>query len=223
MKRIILITLLSIVTVISYAQGGGMYGFQTGIGYGTAYKPKITPALEGYYLKKISPRLYIGASLFFQKYSFLNTIIKDTANLNYGEVLSVGQRSSYLFFCPKIDFGFGYHKYIHADISFGPGLYLGGNQYTNQFQPYWTTTSGYSYGADTVSYNTTYNIPKVLFRVGAGISERLPTHGYWNIVFSQEFSYLPGYVSHGSPNLSIGYISFQVGVMHKYPMVFVEY
>ncbi len=224
MKRIILITLLSFYTCFSYAQGGS-FGFQGGIGYGTAYKSKITPALEGYYLKKITPRLYIGGSMFFQRYSFVNTLIKDTSNLNYGDALSISQHSSYLFFCPKLDFGFGYHKYIHAALSFGPGLYMGGYQNTYQFQPFWTNTSGYSYGRDTVSYNTSYNIPKVIFKVGAGISERVPTYRYWNIILSQEFTYLPGYISKGTgaPNLKTGYISFQVGIMHKYPQVFVEY
>jgi hypothetical protein len=205
-----------------------MFGFQAGIGYGTAYKSKITPALEGYYLKKITPRLYIGGSVFFQRYSFLNTLIKDTTNLNYGNVLSISQRSSYLFFCPKIDFGFGYHKYIHANLSIGPGVYMGGNQYTYEYQPFWTNASGYSYGADTASTNTSYNIPKVIFRVGAGISERLPTYRYWNIILSQEFSYIPGYIGEsnanlGTPALRTSYISFQVGIMHKYPQVFVEY
>ena len=107
----------------------------------------------------------------------------------------------------------------------GRGCIWGGYQNTYQFQPFWTNTSGYSYGRDTVSYNTSYNIPKVIFKVGAGISERVPTYRYWNIILSQEFTYLPGYISKGTcaPNLKTGYISFQVGIMHKYPQVFVEY
>src|ERR1700744_4099185 len=131
MKKIILITLSSFLAGLSYSQG--MFGFQAGIGYGTAYKATITPALEGYYLKKLTSRLYVGGSLFFQRYSFQNTLIKDTSNLNYGDLLSIRQKSSYLFFCPKIDFGFGYHKYIHANLSFGPGLYMGGTQYTYMY------------------------------------------------------------------------------------------
>jgi hypothetical protein len=222
MKKIALGTILSLFTgVVSYGQG--MFGAQAGIGDGTAYKPKITPAVEAYYLQQIFPRIYIGGTFFFQKYSFTNTLIKDTSNLNYGDVISIRQKSSYLFFCPKIDFGFGFHKYIHASLSFGPGLYMGGNQYTYQFQPFWTNTYGVSYGKDTVSTNTSYNIPKVIYRVAAGISERIPTHRYWNIMLSQEFTFLPGYISHGTPNMNTGYFCFQVGIMHKYPMKFVEY
>ncbi len=222
MKRIILITLLSFITIASHAQGG-MYGFLAGVGYGTGYKSAVTPALEGYYLKKLTQRFYIGGSLFFQRYSFKNTLIKDTSNLSYGDVLNISQKSNYLFFCPKIDFGFGYHKYIHAHIAFGPGVYMGGNQYTSEFQPFWTATNGSSYGADTTAYNTSYNIPKVIFRTALGITERLPTYRYWNILLSQEFSYIPGDISRGNTALHTGYISFQVGIMHNYPQVLVEY
>lgn len=221
MKSGALVVLFCLVTTTSFSQG--MFGFQAGIGRGTAYTPNKTLAVEGYYLYKVTPHFHMGASLFFQRYSFLNTLVKDTANLNYGEVLSIRQRSSYLFFCPILDIGFGYHKYVRAAISFGPGLYVGGNQYYNQFQPAWINTAGYSYGRDTVSYNTTYNIPQVLFRVGLGLSERIPTYRYWNITLSEEFTYLPRYISNGAPKLSTGYISFMVGIMHKYPQVFVEY
>lgn len=222
MKRIILVAVLSsFVSFVSFSQG--MFGCQAGLGFGTAYKAKKTLATEGYYLQQIFPRIYMGGSIFYQRYSFQNTIINDTFNLHYGDIISVNQKSAYLFLCPKIDMGFGFHKYIHASIAFGPGLFLGGNQYTNQFQPFWTNTSGVNYGRDTIATNTTYNIPKVIYRVAVGISERIPTHRYWNIMLSQEFSYLPGYISHGDPKMSTGYFSFQVGIMHKYPMKFVEY
>ena len=221
MKRTFLIAVFSLFAVGSFAQG--MFGAQAGLGYGTAYKSRITPAVEGYYLQQIFPRIYIGGSLFFQRYSFKNTLISDTSNLAYGDVISIHQQSSYLFLCPKIDLGIGFHKYIHATLAFGPGLYLGGNQYTYAFQPFWTNTSGISYGKDTISTNTSYNIPKVVYRVAVGISERIPTHRYWNIMLSQEFSFLPGYISHGDPKMSTGYFSFQVGIMHKYPMKFIEY
>ncbi len=221
MKSGALVVLFCIITTTSFSQG--MFGFQAGIGKSTSYTPNKTLAAEGYYLYKVTPHFHVGASLSFQRYSFLNTLVKDTANLSYGELLSISQRSSYLFFCPKVDFGFGYHKYVRLGISFGPGLYMGGNQYYYQYQPYWTNTSGYSFGRDTVSTNTSYNIPQVIFRVGVGLSERIPTFRYWNIILSEEYTYLPGYISRGTPNLNTGYISFMVGIMHKYPQVFVEY
>ena len=222
MKRTVLITLLSFVTVCSYAQGG-MYGFLGGVGYSTGYQSKITPAFEAYYLKKLTHRFSVGGSLFFQKYSFKNTLIKDAGNLQFGDVLNISQKSSYLFFCPKIDFGIGYRKYVHAHVAFGPGVYMGGRQYTSEYQPYWTASNGSNYGADTTAYNTSYNIPKVIFRTAIGLSERLPTYRYWNILLSEEFSYLPGDISRGNPAMHTAYLSFGVGIMHSYPQVLVEY
>ena len=148
MKRIFLVAALSFFALSSFGQG--MFGVQAGLGHGTAYKSKTTAAFEAYYLQHIFPRVYIGGTFMMQRYSFNNTLINDTLNLAYGDAINVRQKSSYLFACPKIDFGFGYHKYIHATLAFGPGLYLGGNQTTYQFQPYWTNTSGVSYGKDTV-------------------------------------------------------------------------
>lgn len=221
MKRVFLVAVFSVLAFGLHAQG--MFGAQAGLGYGTAYKSKITPAFEAYYLQHIFPRIYIGGTFFVQRYSFKNTLISDTANLAYGDFISIHQQSTYVFACPKIDFGFGFHKYIHATLAFGPGLYLGGNQSTYQFLPYWTNTSGVSYGRDTVSFNTSYNIPKIIYRVAVGLAERIPTHGYWNIMLAQEFTYLPSYVSNGTPKMTTGYFCFQVGISHKYPMKFVEY
>ena len=68
MKRIFLIAVFSFFAVGSFAQG--MFGAQAGLGYGTAYKSKITPAVEGYYLQQIFPRIYIGGSLFFSALFF---------------------------------------------------------------------------------------------------------------------------------------------------------
>jgi hypothetical protein len=87
--------------------------------------------------------------------------------------------------------------------------------------PFWTPPGGTPYGADTVAVNTSYNIPGVILRYGVGITERIPTHRYWNITLTQEFGFLPGSLSKGTPLKTPG-ILFQVGVMHKYPLVRVE-
>lgn len=45
MKKIALVAILSLfINFVSYSQG--MFGAQAGVGDGTAYKPKITPAVE---------------------------------------------------------------------------------------------------------------------------------------------------------------------------------
>ena len=220
MKRSVLAIAMLLFTMPSFAQG--MFGAQAGLGYTTAYKGHITPAFEGYYLHKAIPHLYAGGSLFIQKYSLLNEVKKD-AVANYGDIISIRQKSTYAFISAKVDYGIGYRQYVHISLAFGPGFYLGGSQYTNQYLPYPTGSSGNAFGADTMAVNTTYNIPAVIFRGALGISERIPTHGYWNITLSQEFSLIPGNLSKSGPAMNTGYFAFQVGIMHKYPLVFVEY
>jgi len=219
MKRIILVTALLFACMPSFSQG--MYGFQGGLGYNTAYKSYITPAFEGYCLHKIIYRVYAGGDLFFQRYSMLNTL-KTGGPVNYGDIISIRQKTSYAFISAKVDYGIGYRKYLHVNLSFGPGFLLGGNQFTNTHLPFWTA-GGTPFGADTTAVNTSYNIPAVIYRGALGVSERIPTNGYWNITLSQEFSYIPGNMSKNGPPINTSYISFQIGIMHKYPLVFVEY
>ena len=223
MKRTLVAAIFSLLCAPSFAQG--MYGFQGGVGYTTAYQSHITPAFEGYYLHKVSKqlyRVYVGGSVYYQRYSFLNTL-KTGGPVSYGDIISIRQKTSYAFISAKVDYGIGYHKYFHVNLSFGPGIFVGGSQYTNEHLPYWTPPGGNPYGADTSAVNTSFNIPSVIYRGAVGISERIPTQGFWNITFSQEFSFIPGNLSKTGPPLNTGYIAFQVGIMHKYPLVFVEY
>ena len=219
MQRLIVLILFSFFATHSYAQGG-IYGFEAGAGYGTSYKAHVTPAFEGYCLKRFSASLYIGGALSFQRYSFL--FATNHAPANYGDMVSIRQKCQYLFFSPKIDLGIGYRKYLHVYFMAGPGIYMGGNQTTNKKEPFWTTPSGGNFGADTVGYNTTNNIPNVTFRAGFGISERIPTYRYFNIILSQEFSLLPSHLSDANPALQTNYFSFTVGIMHKYPQAHVD-
>jgi len=61
-----------------------------------------------------------------------------------------------------------------VNLSFGPGFFMGGKQYTNTNLPFWTA-GGTPFGADTVAVNTSYNIPSVIYKGTAGISERTIT------------------------------------------------
>lgn len=204
------------------AAGQGMYGFEGGVGLGTAYKPYLTPVLEGYWLQRITHRIYAGGALKLEKYSFLYEPAAHPATATYGDLINIRQKSAYLFFSPKIDYGIGYRKYIHLHASAGPGLYMSGQQTSYEHQPFWTTAAG-NVGADTIGANTTYNLPNAIFRYTLGITERIPTSGYWNIVLTQELSMVSGSLSKGGVPLNTGFISFTIGVMHKYPQVLVEY
>jgi hypothetical protein len=218
MKRIILVMLLYCFTMHSYAQG--MYGFEGGIGKALSYKSYYTPAFTGYYLLKISRTIYFGGALNFQRYSFLDNLHPSSPAV--GDVISIRQKSSYLFFSPKLDLGIGYYKYFHVHLLYGVGVYTGGQQATGKYEPALITTSGNPYGQDTATFNTTFNIPTLIFNYGIGISERIPTHGYFSVVLSQDFSVIPGKLSKGGTNLNTNYFSFTIGVTHKYPMVALE-
>ena len=220
MKPIILIAFISFTTLPSFSQG--MYGFEGGAGKATIKKSYITPEFSGYCLMKLSRSFYLGGALSYEYYSFLHNYNPAAASLVYGDVISIRQKSSYLFLTPKIDFGIGYRKHYHAWFSFGPGIFLGGRQLTSKYDTYQTTppvTTAY----DTTGSYTTNNLPMLISRYTLGFSRRISTSRYWNIMFSGEYSYLPtSFAIHG-PHLKTNYFCFTVGIMHKYPMVWVEY
>ena len=220
MKRIIPVILFSFFYSSSFSQG--MYGFGIGLGYITSYHSYITPAFEGYHLWRLTEHIYLGGDLDLQRYSFLDNLKPDPNNLYYGEIISMREKSSYLFFSPKIDFSIGYRKYVHINLSGGIGVAMASGQWRNEYSPVLSTASG-NIGADTAAVNSSYNVPKVIYRAGLGVSERIPTRQYFNIMLSQEFSYLPANLNRGDgPNLFTNYFSFTVGIMHKYPQTRVE-
>ncbi|GAA4464324.1 hypothetical protein GCM10023093_14450 [Nemorincola caseinilytica] len=220
MKHRILIALLCCVCISASGQGG-MYGAQAGMGYTPGYASRLTPAVEAYYLHKVMYHFYAGGSLFFQRYSFKTDVGSGAAH--YGNVLSMEQRSSYIFLSPKVDYAINYRSYFHVFATFGLGVRVGGRELSYTHSPIWTTPGGTPYGADTLAVNTSYNLPGTKARFGFGLAERIPTLRFWNIMLSQEVGFMPGSLSKGPYALSTPYVCFQVGIMHKYPQVFVEY
>jgi hypothetical protein len=216
MKKLLLIGLLSFLSSASFSQTG-MYGFNIGLGYTSIAHSHITPVFEGYHLWCITNHIYVGGDLSLQRFSFRYDGTASAASINYGELVSIRQKSSYLFFSPKIDFGIGYRKYVHIDLSGGIGVVMAANQVTSEYQYSAVLPVG-----DTVGLNTSYNIPRIMYRAGAGISERIPTHRYFNIMLSEAFSYIPGSLSRNTPNFYTNYFCFTVGVMHKYPRAWHE-
>jgi hypothetical protein len=221
MRRVILVVLLSFCSIPSFSQSG-MYGANVGLGYTTSYRSHITGTIEGYHLWRLTQHIYAGGSLSVQRYSFVDEIKPDASTINYGDLISIRQYCSYLFFSPKIDFGIGYRNRVHITLAAGAGVLLSGRQWYNEYVPFVATPSG-SYGADTSVVNTSYNIPSVIYRAGVGVSERIPTHGFFNILLSQELSIIPNNLSHHGPALNTSYISFTVGFTHKYPQVYSKY
>ena len=131
MKPAILIILLSLLTARSHSQE--MFGLQGGLGRTTSYQPEISATFGLNYFKKIAPRIFLGASLFYEHYSlFYNGDINSTANIT--------QNCAYMFFAPKLDFCIDQNEYIHLFFSLGPGILLSGSQTTSY--GYYPTGSG---------------------------------------------------------------------------------
>ncbi len=218
MKRLCVLGLLSLFPFLGMAQGA--YGVQLGIGRTTAYNSRFTTTVSGFYMARLSPRIYLGGELAIQKYSF--TYEAGLSAPAYSDIISVSQKSYYMFVSPKFDLGIGYHKHVHFTFSAGAGLLMGGYQNTDQHTPLWVT-NGVGVGADTMTTETTRYMRNFLYRIGGGITERIPTHGYWSITLSQDFSFLPTRLNNGGANLNTSYFCFTVGIMHKYPQTLVEY
>jgi len=200
----------------------GKYGFDAGICYPTFHEGYVTPTIKGYYLARLSHTLYLGGEVSFLRFSLQDNVNPAASSVAFGDIISVRQLSSYLFLTPKFQVGIGFRKHVFADFSMGPGFYLGGVQWSHLYEPYWTTPSGGTFGKDTLSYNTTYNLPNLVFRFSCGLTERIPTFRYWNIVLTESFGYIPGKLGKESPAIRSNYIAFTVGVLHKYPSVAVE-
>ncbi|MBX2905085.1 MAG: hypothetical protein KF744_03550 [Taibaiella sp.] len=217
--KLLLLFCLLIFSKNAVAQG--MYGFRGGLGFNTGgYHSKKTPVVEGYWMLKALPGLYAGITAGHQRYS-VNQDVSGPAPSGTGTIYNVRQKSSYLFLSPTIDYGFGTRKYFHVFASAGAGFYAGGGQWSENKEYYFTTTKELLVHNSDI--NTSYNIPGVIMKYSFGFTERIPTRGYWNITLTQEYSGLPGGISNGPFPFNTNYFAFTVGIMHKYPMVFVEY
>ncbi len=212
--KIIFCIILSFLSTPTFSQG--KYGFETGVGYTTYNKSYLTAAAQGYWLGRLSHTFYFGGVISFQRLSMKYTNNPAPATLDSGTIFNIRQKSDYLFFMPRIEMGIGRYKHLFANFSMGPGIYLGGNQWTHMYQPF-ITSGNNGYIPDTVFLNTSYNVQNLLFKFTAGLKQRFTTYSYWNIVISEEFSYVPGKISRETPDFKTNYFTVTLGIMHKYP------
>lgn len=217
MRIILLTALFALLGITSYSQG--QYGLMLGTGFTTAYTSHYTPTLDGYFLTRLTRSIYAGGALSYRRYSF--EFDKSAGNPAYGDVLSIKQKSSYLYFAPRIDLGVGYRKRFHFYFALGPGILLAGNKETSYYEPLYQHT-GPPTGGDTVTYNTNASMRTLIFNYAVGVTYRLPL-GYWNVIFCQEFSYITSKLNYPGTNLNTSFLNLSVGLVHKYPQVAVEY
>ena len=223
MKRIVLIVLLSFFSVRSFSQAGGMYGAGVGLGFTTTYHPYITGTVSSYYLWKLTQHIYAGGTLALNRYSFRYDMGIDGYHVKYYDVISIRQKATYLFFSPTIDYGTGYRKRWHISVSGGAGVIMASHQEAAEYIPRLSTPAG-NFGADTAGINMSYNVPRVAYRAGIGVSKRIPTGGLFNIMVSLNLDYIPTNLNlDPTTPFHTQYLSFTVGITHKYPQVRVEY
>ncbi len=220
MKRIFLFALMILLSGEAFSQG--MFGMEAGVGQSTVKKSYKTPVIKGYYLYKLSRNFYAGGTLSYERYSFLEKYNVAPAPGSNNAVINIRQKSGYMFLSPTVDMGIGYRKYLHIHAAFGLGIFTDGTQLSNKYEQYVATPPiGTAY--DTATVNTTRNIPILASRYAMGFSWRIPTGGYWNIILTSEYAHIPANLTNFGPKLKTDYVSFTIGIMHKYPMVLVEY
>jgi hypothetical protein len=210
----------ALISLQSFSQG--MYGFEGGLGRATAGKSYTTPVFTGYVLGKLTRSFYVGVAVSYQQYSFRYSYNHSAASLTDGDIISIRNKSSYVIFSPKLDFGIGYRKYFHLHTTFGLGLLAEGCQVSNTYGTY-AAAPPVSTGHDTMAVYSTHNLPTLLSRYTIGVTWRIPTLRYWNIVVGGEYAYIPTNLSTHGPGLRTNFYCFTVGISHKYPMTFVEY
>ena len=207
---------LVLVWAKTFAQG--IYGFETGGGTVASYGNYYTPTIEATYLKMLFPHVCIGAAVDWRYFSFnFYDPQQQFSDPNYGSIVAINHHSAYLFVSPLIDISIGENQIFHFNFNIGPGVYLYGSEST-------TYEANSLPGKEVINViNTSNNNNKVIFQYGYGLSEYIPTRGYWSIKLSQQYSVLgrdlnsPG---SNAPALRTDYMSFTIGISHYYSKLY---
>jgi len=215
--------LLGVILTISLfqAKGQGIYALETGTGQVTSYNSYHTPAFEASVVKMVLPHISVGAAVDWRFYSFVYSDPSVTyVDPNYGTLLTINHHSSYLFLSPIVDLSIGENQYIHLNFNIGPGIYLGGKENTL----YETNAlPGYP---EFNNVNTSANNNKIVYQYSYGMSEYIPTKGFWSIKLSQQFGTLGRELNSNhnfAPVLSPGFFAFTVGIAHYYKPIYIKY
>ena len=219
MKPILLILLFSFVS--ANAHGQAIFALAGGIGQSTSSQTRLdrnAPTFSADYLQTVKTHVYIGCSLFYEHYSFIN----NPDGYNTGETDWVKQESGYLFFTPKVDIGFGKEQNFHLFFSSGPGVLLSGSQATSSYSMInYNSSNYYNYPPVYDTINTSNHINKWVFRISAGVTEYIHLPGGWDILLSEQFGFMPSFFSKDTneqnttvpfPGFRTDYLSVQLGI-----------
>ena len=131
-------------------------------------------------------------------------------------------KTSYIFICPKFDYGIGRKQDVHFFVNAGVGLNMGGTETMRK----WDHSNGDGVGNYDSLLTTTPNINKMLLRIGTGFTEYFRTSRHWRFSVTEDFGFIsqnlsttsdylnPSRTAYTPRSLKPGYISLQIGITH---------
>lgn len=217
MARVSALILLSFFAYRAHAQI--ILGCLGGISMSANRSARTEPVFEALALKKLHTNISYGCSAIFQKYFY--TFNFNDSFPHKGSVISVADKYSFVFILPEIDFGIGRRKYIHLNFCLGPGIIVANKKWTSKYSAIYYSTSGTILSKEITTTYTSDRPNGAKVRFGVGFSEFLPVKKRIEVIFSQKFNLLPdGYTYYNDRGairyLTANYLSFSIGIVHKY-------
>jgi hypothetical protein len=224
MKRFILLAFVSLFAMQGFAQKGSLFSFYGGAGLALTnnYDAGISGGIE--YLKGIFDRTAFGATIFYQGYNTYEDNEQYAAKNGVGNAgVTILNKSSYIFFAPKIIHDIGRSGLIKYYFDAGVGYSMSGTETMRK----WDRSVGGAYGIYDSTIDTSPNITKLVMRIGFGLTEYMKLGGKWWFTFTEDFGFVPqnisSTVSTTDPERTIytphtmkpGYISLQIGFSHS--------
>ena len=216
MKRFWAMLLILCASLPACAQG--IYGFEAGGGKVGDYGNYYTPAFGASWYKMVLHHVYLGTLIDWRSFSFTdNSLAGQYSDPQYGTILGINHHSTYLFPSLALNISIGENQYIHFNANFGPGFYLYGSQETTCQA---NSLPG-TYGINRV--NTSADNNRVIYQYGYGVSEYIPTRGYWSFKLSEQFCVPQRDLNSNDgvgPVFRSSYFCFTVGIARFYHKIF---
>lgn len=215
MKYVVFFVLL---LMMDHAGAQGIYGFEGGVGSMTNYETFLSPTVEANYLKMVFPHVYLGGAIDWRAYNFtFHNNDNYYPDPNYGSIVYINHHSTYLFLSPMVDVSIGENQFIHLNATIGPGFYLFGGEQTTYLASNVPVLPIFN------SESTSGNSNRVIYQYSYGITESIPTKGFWSIRLSQQYSVLGRDLNSNNgigPTFRSNFYSFTIGIAHYYNKIF---
>ncbi len=150
-----------------------------------------------YFLRKVDKHIYAGLRTTFEQYS---TTVDHSPN--HSVHTHIDFKADYLHFGPLLDVGVGHKpQFFHVFLFANVGFLMKGEQIVN-------------------NENTSSGINKIAVKLGFGLRQQLPLSKTWYVSVSEAFGFTPfneltNPKFTGNYSLNPGYLTLQLGIMHK--------